>query len=308
MVRLLFFFFVSAIFIWGFPFLCMAEAMQGKLPVVASLFPTYDFVRQIGGEHVSVTLLLPAGVESHSYSPTPRDMVTISKAKVFVYTGANMEPWAAGIIAGVGNENMVVVDTSKGVSASGHDGDHHDHNHTGTVDPHIWLDPIKAKVMVEIIGRALASVDPQNKDFYNERTSSYIEKLSLLDQKIRQSFSDCRINTIISGGHFAFGNFAQRYGIHSVSAYKGFSPDARPSPRAIATLIKTMQKIDSKIVFHEELIDPKVARIVAEETDAELRLLHGAHNITQQEMQKGITYLSIMESNLVNLQEAMQCQ
>lgn len=125
---------------------------------------------------------------------------------------------------------------------------------------------------------------------------------------IRLALSQCQLDTIISGGHFAFGNFAKRYNISAVSAYNGFSPDARPSPKGITRLITTMKRVGSKVVFHEELIDPKIARIIAEETGAELRLLHGAHNISRKEMQNGATYLSIMRDNLAHLQEALQCQ
>jgi zinc transport system substrate-binding protein len=294
--------------------LAPVHGAAAKVKVVTSIFPTYDFARQVGGELVEVTLLLPPGVEAHGFAPTPRDMVIISQADVFVYTGEAMEPWVADLLRGVDNKNLLVIDTSEGVLT--HHGDEHkkdhDHhnnnNHYGGVDPHFWLDPLKAAAMVKTIAAAFAKADRVNQKKYQSWAKAYNVKLTKLDKDIGHSLSNCRLHTIISGGHFAFGHFCERYHLETVSAYKGFSPSAKPSPRAITRLIRAMKRLGSRVVFHEELIDPKVARIIGEETGARLLLLHGAHNTTKEERQRGETYLSIMRDNLVRLQQGLQCQ
>ncbi len=296
-----------SLFLFTLVFFSRASAETDKLKVVTTLFPTYDFVRQIGGDLLEVTLLLPPGVESHSFAPTPWDMVTINRAAVFVFTGEDMEPWVGDLLDGVDNKKLLVVDAGLGIKFLVEKNYHHG-KHDGIKDPHIWLDPIKAEKMVRTIGEALAQADPANQEVYLEKTDNYIAKLMILDRDIRRSLAKCRLNTIISGGHFAFGSFAKRYNIKAVSAYKGFSPNAKPGPKGIVELVKTMKKVGSKVVYHEELIDPKVARIVAEETGAVLRLLHGAHNVSLQERRQGVTYISIMRQNLAYLREGLQCQ
>lgn len=283
-------------------------AGSSSLSVVTSFFPAYDFTRQIGGDRVDVSLLLPPGVEAHAYAPTPRDMVRINRADIFLHGGLGMEPWVDDMVQGLDLGKLVLVDTSAGFHS------HHDHHpghgeaHAHHDDPHFWLDPVKALGMVENIMEALVRLDKVNADYYRQQALILSEKIKGLDRDIKKGLADCQSHTVVSGGHFAFGHFCRRYNLQVVSAYTGFSPDAAPSPRDLARLIKYVKKTGSRAIYHEELLQPKIARIIAGETGAQLFLLHGAHNLTMDEHKQGETYLSIMEGNLRRLRQGLQCQ
>lgn len=287
----------------------------GKLRVVATIFPVYDFARQLGGDLVDVTLLLPPGVEAHSFTLTPKDMVRINTADVFLHTGTTMEPWIDDFLKGIENKKLLVLDASTGIELTseehGHEGEHHadetDHQHGGG-DPHIWLDPLFAQQMVQTIANGFAIRDPDHAATYQTNAQAYIEQLGMLDAQIRQMLTTCKHQEIIYGGHFAFGHFARRYGLEYTSPYAGFAPNAEPSPKNITDLIDKMKATGVNVIYYEELLAPKVAQAIAQETGVTMLLLHGAHNISKAERDSGTTYLAIMHANLANLKIGLECQ
>ncbi len=281
-------------------------AAAEKMSVLTSIFPLYDFSRQVGGDLVDVILMLPPGVEAHGFSPTPNNMIAVKRADLFLYTSDILEPWAGTIVAAVGVKTGKVVEVGKEIISGDSDQAGHD-DHRG-VDPHIWLDPALAMEMVKIIEAALSEVDPANSAAYKNNSAEYIRRLSQFDEQTKQTLQNCKLQTIVSGGHFAFGAFARRYGLSTVSPFQGFSPDAQPSPKAIGRLIKIVRETGSRVIFHEELIQPKVAKIIAEETGGRLLLLHGVHNVSKKELKRGETYLSLMQKNVDNLKQGLQCQ
>ncbi|MCD4812341.1 zinc ABC transporter substrate-binding protein [bacterium] len=290
----------------------LGNAEQKKVKVITTLFPLFDFVRQVGKEKVDVILLMPPGVEAHSYEPTPRDIVRINQAEVFVYTGAAMEPWAADVVAGIVNKQIVVVNASQGIeqvvrpdeSQAGHD--KQGRRHRGkSVDPHIWVDFIYAQQMTDAVLAGLVRVDGKNQSFYMKNAEAFKQTLRQLDTRYRETLAQCPRKMIVHGGHFVFGYMTKRYGLEYMTAFRGFSPDSEPTPKQMVTLIKAMKKHQIHYIFIEELIEPKIARIITEETGAEMLLLHGAHNVTKQEMVSGITYVDIMQRNLKNLKKGL---
>jgi zinc transport system substrate-binding protein len=288
-----------------------------KPQLVATLFPQYDFVRVIAGDLVEVSLLLPPGVESHSYDPTPKDIAGITEADAFLYTGEVMEPWAAKIIGNLGGKEVKIVDLSKGITllASTEEEDAHEgeeegdedgHGHEeGAFDPHIWLDPNNAKIMVSTLLETLIEIDPENEAVFRENAEAYLAELTTLDLAFRDLFAKSETQTIYYGGHFVFGYFAKAYGLTTVSPYDGFSPDAEPTPKRIADLIDAMDQAKFKVIYYEELVDPKIARLVSQETGAEMVLLHGAHNLSKEELESGASYLKLMQQNLEKLKLGM---
>jgi zinc transport system substrate-binding protein len=273
---------------------CGSDAGE-RLEVVTTLFPTFDFARQAGGDKVNVTLLLPPGVEPHTYEPKPSDIVRISKADVFIHTGAQMEPWVSGLLRGVAAPDLLVVDSSRGVpSLSG--------------DPHIWLDLGNACMMAGTIAEAMAQRSPQNREYFLENARRYCAQLAELDTRFQSALSSCRFSRVIFAGHFPFGYLAKRYGLGYDSPYAGFSPDAEPTPKAIAKLIDALKASGMKYVYFEELLDPKVARTVAAETRATPVMLHAGHNVSREDMARGVTYLEIMEDTLKKLRAGLECQ
>lgn len=298
---------------------------SNKLEVVTTLFPTYDFAKEIGKNRVNVSLLLPPGVESHTFEPKPSDIVKINKADVFIYTGKYMEPWVEDILKGVFNKNLAVVDASKGIKLMDDEeheeedeyhkeGEHHEeehehgHHYHGAKDPHIWLDLGNDQIIVDTIAAVLAEKNPVNRDFYLKNAEEYNAKLADLDKRFKETLSTAKHKTIIYGGHFAFGYFAKRYGLEHVSPYDGFSPNAEPNPKAIVVLINKMKQSGMKYVYYEELLDPKVARTISQETGAKLELLHGAHNVSKDELDRGVTFINIMEDNLEKLKVGLECK
>lgn len=290
-----------------------------KFTIVATLFPLYDFARQVAGDRARVVLLLPPGVEAHSFEPKPGDMMKVNTADLFIYTGKYMEPWVEDILKGVDNKKLLVIDTSRGIplkegsADDGHqqsglhkDEEGHKHNH-GKYDPHIWLDFSNAQQMVDNILEGLVKRDPANKDFYTKNAAAYKAALQSLDGRFKNVLSGCEKDTFIHGGHFAFNYLASRYNLHYISAYEG-SPNAEPTPKRIIALKKDIQKRNIRYVYYEELITPRIADILAQETGAKLLKLNGAHNISKDELEQGKTFIQLMEENLINLKVGLQCR
>lgn len=184
------------------------------------------------------------------------------------------------------------------------EGHHHEHDH-GAFDPHIWTDPLNAIIMVDNILEALIEADPANADFYKENAKKYKEELQKLHEDLVDELEDVENRTIVYGGHFAFGYFANRYDLEHVSPYSGFAPDADPTPQKIAEMIDLMNSLEVNTIYYEELLDPKVSRVISSETGADMALLHGAHNVSKKELNEGITYISIMRENLERLKEGL---
>jgi zinc transport system substrate-binding protein len=285
-----------------------------KLTVVTTLFPLYDFARNVGREKGEVSLLLPPGVEPHRFEPKPDDIVRVNKADVFIYTNKFMEPWAEDILRGIGRSDLLVVDSSRGAAflPAGEAGERVEehgegHHHASGMDPHIWLSIPNAQKMVDNIAAGLAARDPANRDFYQGNAEAYKFELKRLDQKFKEGLSACKTRMFLHGGHYAFGYLADRYGLSYISAY-AVSADAEPTPGRLVKLINQMKRHSLRFIFTEELISPRMAKIIAEETGATILKLHGVHNVSREEMERGATYLSLMEQNLENLRKGLQCR
>lgn len=288
---------------------------SGKLRVVATIFPVYEFARAVAGDKAEVTLLLPPGMEPHSFEPRPEDIVRVSRADLFIYTNRYMEPWAGEIVKGAGGGKLTVVDASRGAkflkAGNGEDHDGHDdgeHGHGGEgMDPHLWLDFTNAQLMVDTIAAALAERDPANRAVYLANAAAYRAKLADLDERYRAGLAACATRTVLHGGHFAFGYLANRYGLRYESAY-AVSADAEPTPAKLAKLVKQVREEGLKHIYTEELLDPRTAETIARETGASILMLHGAHTVAKADLDKGITFIALMEKNLASLREGLQCR
>lgn len=282
-----------------------------KLSVAATLFPQYDFARAIAGDRAEVTMLLPNGLDSHSYDPTPADLVKISNSRLFLYTGEEMEPWSHSIVESLDPAKVTVVDVSSGVpldqeEEADEDGGGDGHNGRGHVyDPHIWTDPVRAKKMAENIRDALIAADPEGEDLYRANAKAYLLELDALDEEFRSIVQSGKRNEIIFAGRFAFHYFCERYGLDHKAAFASCSGDAEPSVRMMAGLIQEINEKKIPVIFYEELTDPKVARSISGETGAKPLLLHSCHNVSRDEAGQGATYLSLMQQNADHLREAL---
>ncbi len=279
-----------------------------KLAVIATLFPIYDFAKNIGGEHAEVSLLMPPGIEPHGFEPRPEDIIRINKADIFIYTGKYMEPWAEKILKGIDNKSIVVIDSSKGINLIEKTDNHGHSDHAHSMDPHIWLDFKNAQKMVDNILEGFIAADASNELGYKKNANNYKSMLAELDNKFHEGLASCKTRYFIHGGHYAFGYMARRYGLNYVSAYSGFSPNTEPSAQRLAELIRKIKRYDNKHIFYEELVSPRVAEAIARETGANLLQLYAAHNITKEEWERGATFIGLMEQTLANLKIGLQCQ
>ncbi len=290
---------------------------NNKVTIVTTLFPQYDFTKQIVGDKAEVKLLIPAGVESHSYEPTPADIISINKADLFVYTGKYMEPWAQKIIDGIDNSEVKILDVSRNINlVKTEDIEHHHegeeskeveyHEHDHEYDPHIWTDPILTKTMVDNIVTELCYVDSDNANYYKERGSIYKGQLDELDEEFKTIVSESSRKEIIFGGRFTFYYFTQRYGLEYESAYHSCSTETEPSVTQVAGLINEINEEKFPVIYYEELTDPKVAKSISEETGAKMLLLHSCHNVSKEDFDKGVTYISLMKQNAENLREGIK--
>ncbi|QOX64960.1 zinc ABC transporter substrate-binding protein [Anoxybacterium hadale] len=300
------------------------ETESHKPQVIATLFPQYDFAKQIAGDKADVILLLPPGSESHSYEPTPSDMIKIHKADVFLYTGESMEAWSHKLTQGLESDNSkcLVVDVSRGVPlvrtadiekehehehADGDhsDGEHPESEHSHIYDPHIWTDPQLAKIMVLNILEGLCSADPENADVYRANAAEYVKELDGLDQEFKTIINNAKRNEVIFGSRFAFYYFVKRYGLDYESAFDSCSAETEPSARTVKLLIDEIKEKKIPVIFYAELEEPKTAKALSTETGAKLLMLHSCHNVTKDEWERGATYLSLMKQNAENLKEGL---
>ncbi len=298
--------------------LSVPEDTEGKLKVVASIFPLYEFSKEIGGDQAEVTLLLPAGLSPHSYEPTPKDIQTIENADIFVFNGAGMEPWLENILSGIDNRDLKVVDAGIGVKPltvsdghgghdnhSKHEGEHHEH--PGGTDPHFWLDFANAGIQVDNILKAYVEADPNNSALYEERAKNYRNKLAELDSLYRETLTDCSVEDIVSSGHFAFGYMARRYGLSHHSVFD-ISHDAEPSPKELSEMIQIIKKKQIKYIFAEELLDPRMAKTIKEETGVTILTVNPAGNVPLKVFESGTSFIDIMKDNLINFKKGLECK
>lgn len=292
---------------------------SGKLQIVTTLFPQYDFARQIAGDKAEVLLLLPPGVESHSYEPSPSDIVRINESDLFIYTGEGMEIWSQKIIDGMqsSDSKSTILDVSQGIelvsneeieSEHHHDEDDTDHDidHGHQFDPHIWTDPLHAKIMTANIRDTLCRIDPVNAEYYKENAARYGEELDALDAEFKDVVSSGERNKIIFGSRFALYYFTKRYGLDYEAAFDSCSSETEPSAKTVAGLIREIKEEKIPVIYYAEIEDPKVARSIGMESGAKLLLLHSCHNVTKEEFDSGATYLSLMKQNAENLKEGLE--
>ncbi|MBR6698289.1 MAG: zinc ABC transporter substrate-binding protein [Lachnospiraceae bacterium] len=278
---------------------------NGKINVVATIFPEYDFIRQIAGDKVNLTLLLPPGSESHSFEPTPKDIVTINKAQLFVYNGGDSDAWVETIIESLDTKNIKIVSMMNSVDLLCNEDHDHEHEHEEEYDEHIWTSPKNAIKMVEKLRDELCAIDEANADFYKENAKTYINKLEELDSKFEKTISEAKRKTIVVGDRFPFLYFAKAYGLSYEAAFPSCSTQSEPSADTIAKLIDKVKNDNIPVVFHTELSNTKVCQAICEATGAKEQTLYAVHNISKADFEAGVTYLDLMEKNVLSLQEAL---
>lgn len=289
-----------------------SESATNKIKVTASLFPQYDFARQVAGDKAEISLLLPPGSESHTYDPSPADILKISSSGVFLYTGKEMEPWADKIISSVQNDKLVIADVScdiELIESEHHEHHHHDEHshreHEHNFDPHIWLDLTLAAKMVDNITAAFCEKDPKNSAHYKDNAENLKNDLLELDADFNDMISTAKRKSIVFAGRFAHLYFIKHYGLDYISAFDSCSTEAEPSMKKVAKILDFIEKNDIPAVYYEEFSEPKIANSIAEQTGVKTLKFSTLHNVTKEQLESGVTFVELMRENLENLRQGL---
>lgn len=284
-------------------------AGDGRLRVLTSFYPMYDFACKIGGDCIDVTNMVPSGTEPHDWEPSTNDLKNLEKADVFIYNGADMEPWADDLLVSR-SDTLRVVEASENVELRTTDGEHehaHEHegadHHHGDFDPHVWLDPENAKIEMEAIRDALCAADPENSTVFLSNYEKYAAELDALDAEFREKLAPLPNRTIVVA-HEAFGYLCDAYGLTQVGI-EGLSPDSEPDPGRMAEVIDFVREHSISTIFFEELVSPKVAEAIASETGAQAKMLSPLEGLSDEQAAAGADYFSVMHDNLAALMEAL---
>jgi zinc transport system substrate-binding protein len=286
---------------------------DGKINVVTTIFPPYDFVREIAGDAINLTMLLAPGAESHSYEPSPQDIILIQNCDIFIYAGGESDSWVDRILQSLdtgGIEIISLLDCVDVVEEEIVEG-MEDEEEEGAgeegpeYDEHVWTSPVNAKLITQKISAALEAADTQNAALYQQNTLAYTAKLDDLDAAFKNVVAGAKRKTIIFGDRFPFRYFADAYGLQYFAAFPGCSTETECSAATIAFLIGKTREEQIPVVFHIELSNEKIADAICEETGAKKLLLHASHNITRQDFDKGLGYVELMSRNVDNLREAL---
>jgi zinc transport system substrate-binding protein len=283
-----------------------------KLGVVTTLFPLQEFAVAVGGDRAQVALLLPPGAEPHAWEPKPSDLAKIQKADVFIYIGQAMEPWAVDLLKASRGDALKIVEASKGLHLLEIKDPHresspaHKHGREERIDPHVWMDFSLDGKIIEAIASAFAEKDPANASHFRARAMEYRSRLEALDEKYQIVLARCRHRQIILGGHSAFAYLARRYSLQQVPLY-GISPNAEPTPKRLTEVIQAAKSHGVKFIFFEEMVNPKLARVLAQEAGLQTLVIYGGANLTRDQLKQKVTFLELMEKNLENLRQGLDC-
>ncbi|WP_261304556.1 metal ABC transporter substrate-binding protein [Paenibacillus andongensis] len=281
---------------------------DGKLNVVTSFYPMYEFTKQVAGDHANVIALIPPGAEPHDWEPSAKDMKQLKNANVFVYNGI-VEGWAEQSLQSAENKNRVVVEASKGIElmeglAEEEHQDHKNEAHGDKIlDPHVWLTPVLAQKEVEAIVIGLTQADPAHKDDYRKNADAYIGKLKALDESFKTGLKNVKHKEFVTQ-HAAFGYLAKEYGLTQVPI-AGLSPEEEPAPDKMAEIIKFAKDNKVQTIFFETLVDPKVASTIAKEVGAKTAVLNPIEGLTDDDKKKNLDYIGVMTNNLEALKKAL---
>ena len=316
------------------------ESDDGRLKIVTTIFPQYDFARAIAGDTgaVSVRMLLSPGEEVHSYEPTPLDIKEIQNCDLFIYTGSENDVWVDRILDNMGDkrpETLRLLDLTETVAEEsvegmmeekGHDheegheeGEEQDHEageehaHGGDssheeheeADEHVWTSPVKAAEITEAIAQKMAELDPANSESYLANARDYEEKILDLDVQFREIVRNAERKVLVFGDRFPIRYFAEEYGLDYFAAFPGCSSESEPSASTLAFLIDKVREEEIPVVFSIEFSNGNIARAICESTGAVQRTYNSCHNVTKEQMENGATYVSLMRQNLETIREAL---
>ena len=311
---------------------------QKKYSVVSTSFPGYDFARAVTkNTNISAKMLVKPGAETHTYEPTPQDIIDIKNADMFVYVGGDSDDWVKKILKDVDTKKTHVVklidlvstvneEIVEGMEDDDHDHDHdhddhdhdHDHNHDhkhdhdghdhddhdeeegAEIDEHVWTSPKNAMEIVKKIAKVASEIDAAEKNKIDDNAEKYVAEIAQVDKDLHQAI-DGKISEIVVADRFPFRYFADEFGLEYAAAFSGCSEQTEASAKTISFLINKVKQDKVKKIYKIELSNGKIAETVSKDTGAEVLELHSAHNVTADDFSKGVTYVDLMKRNLAAL-------
>ena len=310
------------------------ETDNGKIKIVTTIFPEYDWVREIVGENndrVELTMLIDSGADLHSYQPTVEDIVKVSTCDLFIYVGGESDNWVKDVLKTSKNQDMIVLnllealgdgvkeeEIKEGMEAEeDHDHDHededaHEHHHDEDeveYDEHVWLSLKNAAILCRAISERLSTLDPENRETYAANTAAYVERLNALDAEYKAAVDASSVKTLVCGDRFPFRYLFDDYGLDYYAAFVGCSAESEASTKTIAFLAGKVDELGLKAILQIESANGKIAETIRKETatkDQKILTLNSLQSVTAHDVKNGTTYLGVMENNLTVLKEALK--
>ncbi len=291
--------------------LCSCGEVQSEsgVSVVTTIFAPYSFARELAGENADVTMLLPAGADSHSYDPTPKALLAVSKCDIFIYVGGEADSWVENIISAAENPDMKIIkliEHTDGLICAEHDHDHgHEHSHS-EYDEHVWTSPRNAALACEAIAEALCEVDEENAGAYRENLASYRAELAALDEEFKAIAAQGARKELVFGDRFPLIYFAEAYGLSYHAAFPGCAGNTEPSAATLAELIMHVKEENIPAVFHLSLSTGNIADAICDATGAKKLPFHACETVSKADFDAGVTYIELMRENAEALREALK--
>ena len=287
------------------------EGQDGRLSIVTTVFPAYDFARQVAGDQAKVTLLVPPGAETHSFEPTAQDMRRIQSCDLLICNGGESEAWLETLLAGQETEipSLVMLECvdaleeelKEGMQETEEEGEEDETEY----DEHVWTSPVNAQRICRAIAETLADRDEEHGDLYRANCEAYCEKLAELDAAFRAVVEQGSHSTVIFADRFPVRYFVEEYGLDYFAAFPGCAEDTEPAAGTVAFLIDRVREEQIPAVFYIEFSNEKMADVICEDTGCKKLLFHSCHNVTADQLKAGISYYELMLGNVESLREAL---
>ncbi len=288
---------------------------SGKLNIVTTIFAPYDFARQIVGDDANITMLMSPGVETHSYEPSPADIIKISECDVFIYVGGENDEWVDGILETIDTEDITIiklldcVDVIEEEIIEGMESEEKEENHDSSEkewDEHVWTSPANAIKICKVMEEKFEKLDNSNASDYKTNLDEYVGELNKLDEAFKETVNNGARKTIVFGDRFPVRYFVEEYGLKYFAAFPGCSSETEASASTIAFLIDKVKDEKIPVVFKIELSTGNIAETISDATGAKVLTFYACHNLTKKEFDSGKTYVDFMWENVSSLKEALK--
>lgn len=289
-----------------------SDTDSDKLSIITTIFPYYDFARNIAGDKADIRLLLYPGSEPHSYEPSPSDIVAIENCDIFIYNGGESDEWVESVLNSLQSKNVKILRMMDYItpmyeqsSEHSHEEEDSEHSHGDEYDEHIWTSVRNAQNLVSSISEVMSQIDKKNSNIYNENENKYLEKLLKLDDEFSEIVQNGVRKEVVFGDRFPFLYFVTDYGLSYECAFPGCSSETEPSISTVTHLIDYVRNEKIPVVFYLDFSNDKTAQLIAEDTGAKTLLFFSCHNVTKVQFEDGESYVSLMEHNADVLKEAL---